>query len=283
MPKLFTTQDVVHYYDQTEVHYRQWWKLDLSKGLHYGIWEKGIKSLPQAILNTNRRLAALSNWSPGMLVLDAGCGVGGSAIYLGQEFGCRVEGITLSAAQVESAQAYAQESGVSKLLNFSVQDYTQTHFSDHSFDRVWAMESMETAADKALFFKEASRLLRPGGQLLIADIFKPEAYPIESYPRMERFLNAWAMSDLLSVAECEQLAEQNKFHLSQTVNVNTQVWPSVWRIYLAGLLGAIGTAAYNIKNNGSYYGRIHYTSGINQFHTYLNEAWEYRLYCFTKV
>ena len=283
MPKSFSTKDIIQYYDQTEVHYRQWWKLDQSKGLHYGIWEKRVKTLPQAIINTNKRLAALTDWSPQMKILDAGCGVGGSAIFLAQTFGCQVEGITLSATQVNTAQSYATKSNRADRLVFTKQDYTNTNFTDDTFDRVWAIESMETASDKSLFFKEASRVLKPGGQLLIADIFKPTDYSIESYPRMERFLNAWAMSDILSTKECEQFAQEHGFILKETQNVNKQVWPSVWRIYLAGLLGAVGTALYNIKNNGSYYGRIHYTSGINQFHTYLNEGWEYRLYCYTKT
>ncbi len=54
--KHFSPEDVVNYYDQTEVHYRRFWKLDKVMGLHYGVWTKDTKNIEQAILNTNHML-----------------------------------------------------------------------------------------------------------------------------------------------------------------------------------------------------------------------------------
>ena len=43
--KTFTNKEVENYYDETEVHYRQFWKLDKNMGLHYGIWDDTTKNL----------------------------------------------------------------------------------------------------------------------------------------------------------------------------------------------------------------------------------------------
>lgn len=54
--KEFTTKDVENYYDQTEVHYRMFWKLEKSLGLHYGVWDDHTRSLDASIMNTNALL-----------------------------------------------------------------------------------------------------------------------------------------------------------------------------------------------------------------------------------
>ena len=281
-PKTFSNKDIVDYYDQTEVHYRMFWKLSRSLGLHYGIWEKGIRNLPAAILNTNHRLASLGKLDKGAQVLDAGCGIGGSSIYLAQQFSCQVHGISLSEKQIESAQKMVQEKGMAQHVQFSVQDYTKTDFQDASYDVIWAIESMETASEKEAFFTEAQRLLKPGGLLLIADVFKPKSYPITKEALMQKWLNAWAMSDILSLEELRGIAKKVGFSVANHTDVTKAIWPSVWRIYIAGLLGFLGTKWYNLFHNASYFSKIHYTSGINQYKTYRKGLWEYHLWCLKK-
>ena len=80
--KTFSNQEVESYYDQTEIHYRQFWKLDKIMSLHYGLWDNTTKNLSQAMLNTNKQLMLRADIQKEHRVLDAGCGVGGSSIYL---------------------------------------------------------------------------------------------------------------------------------------------------------------------------------------------------------
>src|SRR3954464_9192378 len=110
--KKFTNNDIENYYDQTEIHYRMHWKLNEGMGLHYGIWDEKAKNLTDAILNTNHRLLTLGEIKPSDLVLDAGCGIGGSSIYLAKNIGCNVKGITLSKKQVNTATQLAKANGV---------------------------------------------------------------------------------------------------------------------------------------------------------------------------
>ncbi|HFA48866.1 MAG TPA: methyltransferase domain-containing protein [Bacteroidetes bacterium] len=273
----FTNQDITDYYDHTEPHYRQWWKMEDSMGLHYGVWGPTTKTLSEAILNTNSRLAEMGKISPSDKILDAGCGVGGSSIFLAKKYGCRVAGITLSERQVRTATSFSEKKGVAHLASFAKQDYTNTHFPDNHFDVAWAIESMQTATDKSLFFKEIKRVLKPGGRLLIADVFKKGDWKIAETPVMQTMLNGWAMSDILSIAQLEKTAEKHNFALAQNRDVSLEIIPSIKQYYRFAWLGMIGTKWYNLFHDATYFSKTHYKTGFAQYKGWKRGLWEYRL------
>lgn len=275
--KTFTNKDVEDYYDHTEPHYRMWWELDESMGLHYGIWDEHTKNLKEAVINTNRQLMALGEIKPTDVVLDAGCGVGGSSIFLAKELGCQVKGITLSKRQAATATAYAEKHGVSHLVQFEQKDYLNTGFPDHSFDVIWAIESLQTTQDKHLFFQEANRILKPGGKLLIADCFKPKPYAIALEKDMLTMLNGWAISDIMTIAELERCYVKYNFQVQTIRNVTQDIKRSVRRIYWAALAGRIGTKVYNLFYNATHFSKIHYKTGLAQYRTYNQGLWDYYL------
>ncbi|MCK9210738.1 MAG: methyltransferase domain-containing protein [Ignavibacteriaceae bacterium] len=274
----FTPQDVANYYDQTENHYRRFWKLEKSLSLHYGIWSEGIKNLHEAVLNTNTLLAKLGEIKSTDVVLDAGCGVGGSAIYLAKNIGCKVSGITLSEKQAETATEFAKQHGVSNLASFHAMNYTATSFANNSFDVVWAIESMQTAVNKSDFLKEAKRILKPGGKIVIADCFKSYDYPFEKNKLMNLMFNGWAVSDVLSSEEFINKANQFGFTLEKEQDVTKEVYPSVVRFFFAAFWGMFGTFLYNtFVKKASYFSRVHYKTGIAQFFAYHKKLWTYNL------
>ena len=102
-------------------------------------------------------------------VLDVGCGIGGTSRYLAKKFGVGTEvtGITLSSEQQKRATALAQERGITN-ANFQVMDALEMKFPDNSFDVVWACESGEHMPDKKRYIEEMTRVLKPGGKIVIA-------------------------------------------------------------------------------------------------------------------
>jgi len=126
MNTTFSNTDIADYYDQTEIHYRRGWKLSENLALHYGYWDDKTSNLSEALQRMNERLAELGHITTSDYVLDSGCGVGGSSIFLARTIGCRTKGITLSAKQVESATRYAKGRQVDHLCTFEQKDYTQT-------------------------------------------------------------------------------------------------------------------------------------------------------------
>ena len=190
-------QRVADYYDATAWEYRLVLNLEAHHGLHFGYYDTAHKTYPEASLNMNRVLADRARVGRGMRVLDAGCGIGGSSVWLAKHRECFCVGITLSAKQCARAQSFARDSGVSDKAAFLVQDYTQTHFPNASFDVVWAVESVCHAPQKITFLKEAYRLLRPGGTLIIADGFRAKRrYSPSEEQLMRTWLDGWVVPDI---------------------------------------------------------------------------------------
>lgn len=160
------------YYDYTLPFYRIFWhKNSDSYALHYGFWEKDTKDLNEALVNTNRFLAKKATITSSDIVLDTGCGIGGSAIWLAKNFQVHVVGITISKKQIDKAKELAKKHNLTTLTNFYVMDYLKTSFGPNSFDVVWAIESVCHAQGKHVFLKEAYRLLKDRGRIILADGF----------------------------------------------------------------------------------------------------------------
>ena len=139
---MFSKKDIVRYYDLSEIHYRLHWNMDKSRSLHYGYWDASTKNFHEALLNINRIIAQHAGISKDQIALDAGCGVGGSAIWMAKNIGCSVTGISLSERQITLANASAKKENVEHLVTFLQKDYTATGFDDNTFDVIWAIESV---------------------------------------------------------------------------------------------------------------------------------------------
>lgn len=186
---------IVDYYNSTEHAYRDSWDLDNSLAIHYGYWDEQVRSFPASLVRMNEVMADQAGIRPGEKVLDAGCGVGGSAIFLATVRDARVTGITLSPKQVQQAKLNAKEKNADHSTDFQTMDYCNTTFPDQSFDIVWGCESICYASSKELFIKEAWRLLKPGGRLIIADGFVTN-FQNNEHPVIRQWLDGWQVNYL---------------------------------------------------------------------------------------
>lgn len=269
-------QKIVAYYDQTELHYKLIWDLARSLSMHYGYWDKSTTNFSQALLNINKVLARRIGLSKKDSVLDAGCGVGGSAIYLAKEIGCQVTGITLSTDQVEKAQKYALGQGVSNLVNFQKRDFTRTNFPKNSFDVVWAIESICHTANKKAFAKEARRIIKSKGRLVIADFFKT---PKKLLPREKSILNrwasGWALPSFSKVADLKAILKEAGFVNIKNTDETVHVRPSSKRLFyfflpgiiVSKLLGALGLET-KIRRANVWTAYLQYEAFKNKLVTY---------------
>jgi len=204
--------------------------------LHYGYWDENTKTHSQALLNKNRILAEIAGIKPEDHVLDAGCGIGGSSIWLAKHVGCRTTGITVSAQQVEHAKRNAQRHGVSDKADFQQADFCKTPFPDESFDVVWAVESSCYATDKRDFFREAYRLLRKGGTLIACDGYATRReFNEEEWQAVMDCLNGWAVPNLASVEEFQAGMEECGFRDVHITEATAETMPSSRRMYLTAL------------------------------------------------
>lgn len=99
----------------------------------------------------------------GSRVLDAGCGTGRMSRYLADRE-VSVEGVDLSPGMVAIASKHHPD------LTFTVGSISDLPYEDQSFDGVmlWYSTIHTTRDGQARLYREASRVLRVGGRLLVA-------------------------------------------------------------------------------------------------------------------
>ena len=148
------------HYDRLSFLYRLFW----GEHLHHGYWEKN-ESAPRAQIQLMERLAERAGIPRGAKVLDIGCGLGGSAMWLAQQYECDVTGMTISPVQARMATAKAKARGLSGQVRFEVNDANRWQPEAESVEAIWIMESSEHFEDKARFFERCARALKPGGIL----------------------------------------------------------------------------------------------------------------------
>jgi len=201
---------IIEYYDATENAYKDSWDLNNSLAIHYGYWDEKVSSFPQSLIRMNEVMMETGQITASDKVLDAGCGVGGSSIFIATRLGCRVTGITLSERQVQHATLNAKQKGLPGLIDFKVMNYCTTSFDNESFDVVWGCESICYAEDKAKFIKEAFRLLKPGGRLVVADGFVTKLEN-NDLPVIRQWLDGWQVNYLETPDRFKQFMQQAGF------------------------------------------------------------------------
>ena len=201
---------IVEYYQASENAYKDAWDLNNSLAIHYGYWDKKVKSFPQSLVRMNEVMADAAGIKQTDRVLDAGCGVGGSSIFLASAISCKVTGITLSEKQAQQAIDNAKKNSVEQLVDFKVMDFCKTDFPAESFDVVWGCESICYADDKEQFVKEAFRLLKPGGRLIVADGFVTD-FKNNDNSVIRHWLNGWQVNYLETIHQFCQFMQQAGF------------------------------------------------------------------------
>jgi tocopherol O-methyltransferase len=190
------------YYDQTWLDYRLLWLNKTNLSIHFGYSDGSGCRHSEALLNTNRVLADRAAIKPGDRVLDAGCGVGGSSLWLARERGARVTAITPVPSQVALARRFIASGDLTGSVQVRQADYTAVPLPDASFDVVWALESLCHAEDKAAFYREAARLLAPGGRIVVAEYMRTRR-PLDAAGErlLRQWVTGWAIPDLDTPSE----------------------------------------------------------------------------------
>ena len=280
-------KDQVHrYYAAATEDYLRYYQTDWHHHMHYGF----DRDLPRGGNPTEhmvRYLAGIAGLKAGDRLLDSGCGVGGSSIFLARELGCRCVGITLVESQAHLAQGFAGSSQAkapgTPRAHFAVNDFHVPAFKAGSFDAVWALESFDHAVDKEAWVASMFALLKPGGRLVIADGFRAgrpgDASQAGAYAA---FLAGWAVPHLCSGAELEAYAARAGFEEVHGEDISADVLPHARAIFRFGLifiplrwlLRKLGLTSPE-KLGNAY-------ATFFQYRTLKQGLWSYGAYCFRK-
>jgi cyclopropane-fatty-acyl-phospholipid synthase len=160
-------RNVAHHYDLSAHLYDLF--LDSDRQYSCGYFTNPSNSLEQAQLDKKAHIAAKLNLKPGLKVLDIGCGWGGMALYLHQQAGVEVLGITLSEEQLSLARKRAADAGVADKVKFELIDYRNV---TGTFDRIVSVGMFEHVgpAHFRYFFAKCRSLLAEDGAMLLHTI-----------------------------------------------------------------------------------------------------------------
>jgi cyclopropane fatty-acyl-phospholipid synthase-like methyltransferase len=189
--------------------------------MHRAVWAEGASSLSEAVDHVNGLIAsqtlrmARKLGSGKLRVLDIGCGVGGSLLYLAAAMGARVEGagITLSALQAGIAAAHARRRYFSTRCTFLTGDFTDL-VPQRPFHLAFGIEAFVHFRNPEGFFDAAARSLDPGGLLIVVDDFLASEDPSPRDREMVRTFQAgWILPALCSVNRALHAATDGGFRL----------------------------------------------------------------------
>ena len=170
-------QRIAEFYDDSSPLWLDVWGDHMHHG-YYGPHGNERKPRREAQLDLIDRLIAFAELHDRVpaRILDAGCGVGGSARYLAGYFGAKVTGLTLSHLQAAEGKRYAQREGASHLVDIRAEDIYELDAAGE-YDVVWSLESAEHMPDKSRLMQHFYDQLRLGGTLAMVTWCRREEPP----------------------------------------------------------------------------------------------------------
>ena len=275
------TQRIQVFYDESSQLWEQVW----GEHMHHGYYDPGNQTAsPQEAQRL--LIEKILDWSdvsqaPSSL-LDVGCGIGGSTLYLASKYRARATGITLSPVQANRGTARASMAGLEEHVQFQVADALAMPFADNSFDLVWSLESGEHMPDKGQFLRECCRVLKPGGRLIVATwchrVPIPPLTAVEN-DHLTQLYRLYHLPYVISLAEYEALTQTLPLQAVKTADWSEAVapfWQDVvksalnpqvlWGIVTAGWKTVEGAMAIPLMMEGYRTGLIRYglLTGIKQ-------------------
>jgi ubiquinone/menaquinone biosynthesis C-methylase UbiE len=145
------------------------------RDIHWGYWSdpthagSSFAEYARAAQRMTDRVCTAAGIGSGMRVLDCGCGLGGTVASMNE----RCSSMDLVGLNIDPRQLAVARSNVTARTGNAIQfvqgDACELPFPDSSFDAVTAVECIFHFPGRRRFLKEASRVLRPSGRLMVSD------------------------------------------------------------------------------------------------------------------
>jgi SAM-dependent methyltransferase len=121
---------------------------------------------------------ALASLAPGLTVLDLGSGAGIDCLLAAKQVGPtgRVIGVDMTPEMVDRARANARKGGYTN-VEFRLGEIEALPVADGSVDIIVSNCVLNLSTDKARVLREAHRILRPGGRVVVSDMVSERPVP----------------------------------------------------------------------------------------------------------
>ncbi|MBD2194171.1 MULTISPECIES: methyltransferase domain-containing protein [Calothrix] len=267
-------QQIQQFYDSSSGLWEDIWGEHMHHG-YYGPNGTHKKDRRQAQIDLIEELLNWAEVETATNILDVGCGIGGSSLYLAEKFQARATGITLSPVQAARATERAQELNLSDRSQFLVANALEMPFADNSFDLVWSLESGEHMPDKTKFLQECYRVLKPGGKLIMVTWCHR---PIDNSPltadeqkHLQEIYRVYCLPYVISLPEYKAIADQLPLQNIRTADWSMAVAPfwdfvidsaftpqAIWGLLTAGWTTIVGALSLGLMRSGYQRGLIRF-------------------------
>ncbi|MEV6775542.1 SAM-dependent methyltransferase [Streptomyces syringium] len=170
--RYYDTGDVDAFYDAV------WGGEDIHTGIYAHEHEPVAKASRRTVEKTADKVA--ERLGPDRTVLDLGSGYGGATRYLAERFRGQVVALNISESQNERHRRTNAERGLDNLIQVVTGSFQEIPFPEAHFDVVWSQEAFCHSGDRETLLKEATRVLKPGGELVFTDVMAADDTPAEA-------------------------------------------------------------------------------------------------------
>lgn len=246
----FSIEQISKYYRDSDWLYRVFWYGQESLGLHFGIDSSGARKLDDSVKNQYEIIIKNGSIKKGMKILDAGCGVGGGAMYIAKKTGAHVYGVSISDIQINKAKKLAKVNRVEEMTSFEVMDYTKMRFSDNYFDVIYGIESVCHALPKTSFLDEAYRVLKPGGKLILSDGYLIRKTKNKTEVEIvDKFCIGWKLGELAHIDDMKSEIVKSGYEIIEVFDATNRLELSKARFRFLVLIGRFFTFLPGVYDN----------------------------------
>jgi cyclopropane fatty-acyl-phospholipid synthase-like methyltransferase len=192
-----------------------------GRNWHLGYW-LNASTFAEAGERLNAVMIDQLRVGSGQTVVDVGCGVGGPTCDIATATGANVVGISNSRAGIENAAAWAAERGLQDRVRFECAEMLQIPLADASADAVFSCEAVHNVVEKAPLARELARVLRPGGRMVVGDLFRLR--PVAQLHVDAEKLKGFSFH-LFEADEWIALVQQNGVRVTESINIGHHVGP----------------------------------------------------------
>lgn len=194
-----TEHDVAAYYDSNTASFTKTGQGAAS--IRRAIWSEGVTNREDAFRVIDRRVLEKLQLTPEpRRVVDLGCGVGSSLLWLDERVPMLGIGVTVSIEQARIAErAFAGRNGLTAIHA----SYTELPDSIQDVQLAFAIESFAHAPSPAAFFEPIASRLRSGAHLMVCDDFLG---PVRDEKLIADFQFGWVAASLVTPTEAARVA-----------------------------------------------------------------------------
>lgn len=221
------------YYEEAGPDYAAWSR---QFNMHFGFFRWGMNPFKREAMLEQMNLEVLDrlHLASGASLLDMGCGLGATLrCFAGRISPARLHGITLIPWQLEHGSRLNEKCPNGQNITLLLGDYEHTRQPSGSYDAVCAIESScyGGGSSKSGFLREAHRLLRPGGRIVVADGFiGPGKWRGPQQAIYRKLCECWVIETLSDVEQFARELTQIGFRDIVIERIQSRVTPSVLHV-----------------------------------------------------